>query len=113
MTLIIQISIYCLTGAVDLLESSCQHVIFLSIMIQCYGESIGLPHPLVINLIMDGEDIEGLRERGNAISTTTVTLELLRMTPKLLNVGFIPLCCGVLPFLKKHHYTFGVVAHKD
>jgi hypothetical protein len=35
--------------------------------------------------------IEGLRERGNAVSTTTVTLELLRMAPNLLNVGFIPL----------------------
>jgi len=35
---------------------------------------------------------EGLRERVNAVSTTTVTLELLRMAPNLLNVGFVPLC---------------------
>jgi hypothetical protein len=37
--------------------------------------------------------IEGLRERGNAVSKTTVTLELLRMAPNLLNVGFILLRC--------------------
>jgi len=56
--------------------------------------------------------IEGLRERGNAVSTTTVTLELLRMAPDLLNVGFVPLRRRVLRFLKKHHYTFRVVTHK-
>jgi hypothetical protein len=50
--------------------------------------------------------IEGLRE------TTTVTLELLRMAPNLLNVGFVPLCHQVLRFLKKQHYTFCVVTHK-
>jgi len=56
--------------------------------------------------------IEGLRERGNAVSTTTVILELLRMAPNLWNAGFVPLCCRVLCFLKKHHYTFCVVTHK-
>jgi hypothetical protein len=40
-----------------LLDCSHQHVIFLPIMHQCSEESIGLPYPLVINLIMDGEDI--------------------------------------------------------
>jgi hypothetical protein len=56
--------------------------------------------------------IEDLRERGNAVSTTTVTLELLRMAPDLLNVAFVPLRRRVLRFLKKHHYTFRVVTHK-
>jgi hypothetical protein len=57
--------------------------------------------------------IEGLRERGNAVSTNTVMLELLRIiAPNLLNVGFIPLCSQVLCFLKKHHYTFCVATHK-
>jgi hypothetical protein len=51
--------------------------------------------------------IEGpLQERGNAISTSTVMLELLRMAPNLLNVGFVLLRCPVLCFLKKHHYIF-------
>jgi hypothetical protein len=39
-------------------------------------------------------------------------LALLRMAPNLLNVGFVPLHCWVLCFLKKHHYTFHVVTHK-
>jgi len=56
--------------------------------------------------------IEDLWERGNAITATTVTLELLRMAPNLLNVGFIPLHHWVPCFLKKHHYTFCVVTHK-
>jgi hypothetical protein len=56
--------------------------------------------------------IEGLREQGNAISTTTVILELLRMAPNLLNVGFVLLNCQVLHFLKKHHNTFCVVTRK-
>jgi len=56
--------------------------------------------------------IEGLREQGNAISTTTVILELLRMAPNLLNVGFVLPNCQVLHFLKKHHYTFCVVTCK-
>jgi transposase-like protein len=32
-------------------------VIFVLVVTQWYGECIGVPHPLVINLIMDGEDI--------------------------------------------------------
>jgi hypothetical protein len=32
-------------------------VIFVLVVTQWYGECIDVPHPLVINLIMDGEDI--------------------------------------------------------
>jgi len=48
--------------------------------------------------------IENPREAGNAVSTTAVTVELIRQFPELLRVGFVPLCCRVLRFLKKYHY---------
>jgi hypothetical protein len=35
--------------------------------------------------------VDGLRESGNAASTTIVTPELLRRSPQLLQVGFVPL----------------------
>jgi hypothetical protein len=57
MTLFIQISTYCLKRVAALCDCSHQHVIFVLVVTQCYGECIGVPHPLVINLIMDGEDI--------------------------------------------------------
>jgi transposase-like protein len=56
--------------------------------------------------------IENLREAGNAVSTTTVTVELIRRYPELLRIGFVPLRHRVLHFLKKRHYTFCVVTHK-
>jgi len=55
---------------------------------------------------------DGLRDSGNTVSTTIVTLELLRRSPQLLQVGFVPLYHCVLHFLKRHHYTFCVVTHK-
>jgi len=73
------------------------------------GKPTTTPNDLLQQLL---SYIEGLRERGNAVSTTTVTLELLRMAPNLLNIGFVPLHRRVLRFLKKHHYTFRVVTHK-
>jgi len=48
--------------------------------------------------------IENPREAGNSVSTTAVTVELIRRFPELLRVGFVPLCCRVLRFLKKYHY---------
>jgi len=56
--------------------------------------------------------VDGLRDSGNSVSTTVVTLELLRRSPQLLQVGFVPLRRRVLRFLKRHHYTFRVVTHK-
>jgi hypothetical protein len=56
--------------------------------------------------------IENLREAGNAISTTAVTVELIPRFPELLRIGFVPLHCRVLRFLKKRQYTFRVVTHK-
>jgi hypothetical protein len=56
--------------------------------------------------------VDGLRDSGNTVSTTVVTLELLRRPPQLLQVGFVPLRHRVLRFLKRHHYTFRVVTHK-
>jgi hypothetical protein len=56
--------------------------------------------------------VDGLRDSGNAVSTTIVTLELLRRSPQLLQVGFVPLHRRVLRFLKRHHYTFRVLTHK-
>jgi hypothetical protein len=57
MTLFIQIRTYCLKRVAALFDCSHQHVIFVLVVCQWYGECIGVPHPLVINLIMDGEDI--------------------------------------------------------
>jgi transposase-like protein len=56
--------------------------------------------------------IENLREAGNAVSTSAVTVELIRRFPELLRVGFVPLRRRVLRFLKRRHYTFRVVTHK-
>jgi hypothetical protein len=56
--------------------------------------------------------MDGLRDSGNTVSTTIITVELLRRLPQLLQVGFVPLHHCVLHFLKRHHYTFCVVTHK-
>jgi hypothetical protein len=55
--------------------------------------------------------VDSLRDSENAVSTTIVTLELLRRSPQLLQVGFVLLRRHVLCFLKRHHYTFRVVTH--
>jgi hypothetical protein len=47
--------------------------------------------------------VEWLRESGNVVSTTILTVELLQRSPELLHIGFVPLCHCVLCFLKKHH----------
>ncbi len=56
--------------------------------------------------------VDGLRDSGNTVSTTVVTLALLRRSPQLLQIGFVLLRRRVLRFLKKHHYNFRVVTHK-
>jgi transposase-like protein len=49
--------------------------------------------------------VEQVRDEGNAVTTTLVTVELLRRAPELAVVGFVPLCHQVLRFLKNHHLT--------
>jgi hypothetical protein len=56
--------------------------------------------------------VEQVRDEGNAVSTTLVTVEPLRRAPELAVVGFFPLCHWVLRFLKNHYLTFCVVTHK-
>jgi len=56
--------------------------------------------------------LEQLRDSGNAVSPATLTVELLRLAPELLPVGFVPLCRHVLHFVKNNHFTFRVVMHK-
>jgi len=56
--------------------------------------------------------VEQVRDEGNAVTTTLVTVELLRRAPELAAVGFVPLRRRVLRFLKNHHLTFRVVTHK-
>jgi len=56
--------------------------------------------------------VEQVRDEGNAVSTTLVTVKLLGQAPKLAAVGFVPLRCQVLWFLKNRHLTFHVVTHK-
>jgi hypothetical protein len=56
--------------------------------------------------------VEQVRDEGNAVSTTLITVELLRWVPELAEVGFIPLHHWVLRFLKNHHLTICVVTHK-
>jgi transposase-like protein len=56
--------------------------------------------------------VEQVRDEDNAVTTTLVTMELLRRAPKLAVVGFVPLRRRVLRFLKNHHLTFCVVTHK-
>jgi hypothetical protein len=56
--------------------------------------------------------VEQVRDEGNAVMTTLVTVELLRWVPELAGVGFVPLCHQVLQFLKNHHLAFHVVTHK-
>jgi hypothetical protein len=73
------------------------------------GRSIETPENLLDGLL---PYVDGLRESGNAVRTTVVTLDLLRKSPHLLQVRFVLLHHCVLCFLKKHHYTFCVVTHK-
>jgi hypothetical protein len=47
---------YCLSS-LAFCDCSRQHMIFVLVVTQWYGDCIGVPHALVINLIMDGEDI--------------------------------------------------------
>ncbi|MFN9656651.1 MAG: transposase [Dolichospermum sp.] len=73
------------------------------------GRPVETPEELLNGLL---PYVDGLRDSGNSVSTTVVTLELLRRSPQLLQVGFVPLRRRVLRFLKRHHYTFRVVTHK-
>ena len=56
--------------------------------------------------------LEQLRDSGNAVSPATLTMELLRVVPELLAVGFVSLRCHVLHLMKNNHFTFQVVTHK-
>jgi transposase-like protein len=56
--------------------------------------------------------LEQLQERGNAVSPATLMMELLCVAPELLAVGFVPLRCRVLRFVKNNNFTFRVVTHK-
>ncbi len=56
--------------------------------------------------------LEQLRERGNAVSPATLTMELLHVAPELLAVGFLPLRRRILRFVKNNNFTFRVVTHK-
>lgn len=56
--------------------------------------------------------VEEVRDNGYAVSTSLVTVELIRHAPELAAVGFIPLHYHVFWFLKNHHLTFHVVTRK-
>jgi len=56
--------------------------------------------------------VEQVRDEGNAVSTTLVTVELLRWASELAAVGFVPLHCQLLQFLKNYHLTVRVITHK-